>query len=354
MNAAITNSFCLFVFLGFSACAPGSCFTGTAEFHVHELPDGSKEIHDGMGRRLVLVPRDNPLPKGIDPSRVIRTPVKRVVVYSDFNMGLLRALGVLDKTLVGVTKSREHFSSLDVQRGMDSGRITYLGQSTAVDMERLKSVAPDVVFTWDQGIIPLLDNLGIQVVITSTPTAMSLQTRLHFIEFLALFFHKDKEAKGFVRKVEQAFHDIRRTTKKSKRKPRVIWGDIYPKRVLVEPVNAWASQLVEYAGGDYVLDDVYGAACLEITLEKFYLSGQKTDVLFTYRSSRLGIDSKEKLMAENPQMTDIRPFHQGKVYCPQDHYHESSHKLDEILREIAAILHPELYPNHPFGYFRKL
>jgi iron complex transport system substrate-binding protein len=43
-----------------------------------------------------------------------------------------------------------------------------------------------------------------------------------------------------------------------KKKPKVIWGDVFSKRVLVEPGNSWAAQIVQAAGGDYLFADVAG------------------------------------------------------------------------------------------------
>jgi iron complex transport system substrate-binding protein len=42
-------------------------------------------------------------------------------------------------------------------------------------------------------------------------------------------------------------------------KPNVIWGDIYEKRVLVEPINSSPAEIILLAGGEYAFDDVVGA-----------------------------------------------------------------------------------------------
>jgi iron complex transport system substrate-binding protein len=56
----------------------------------------------------------------------------------------------------------------------------------------------------------------------------------------------------------------------------------------------------------------------------------------------------------NPLLADIRPFKKGKVYAPLPHYTQSGDHLDKILTEIAAILHPEVYPDYQYRYFTEL
>jgi len=85
----------------------------------------------------------------------------------------------------------------DVKTGMETGKIAYLGNSNAIDFERLKKQQPELVLTWDPAIIPMLNDLGIACVITSTPVAMCLNARMSFVKFLAPFFGRQQEADDF-------------------------------------------------------------------------------------------------------------------------------------------------------------
>ncbi|MGD8844466.1 MAG: ABC transporter substrate-binding protein, partial [Desulfobacteraceae bacterium] len=136
--------------------------------------------------------------------------------------------------------------------------------------------------------------------------------------------------------------------------PKVMWGDIYEKRVLVEPGNAWVGELVGLAQSDYLFEDVYGTSCIEIAIERFLYSGEEADILFTYRTRDSGATSKAAIARMNPLLKEIRPFKRGKVFAPLPHYVQSGDHLDEILTEIAAILHPDLYRNYQRRYFVEL
>lgn len=329
-------------------------FIQIGEFTVNRISEQRTEVRDGAGRILVLVPRNAPAPKDVAPNRLVRIPVQRVVAYGFFDVSTLRALGVLESVLVGVTYPAKDWYIPEVRQGMAAGRIAYLGNSSSIDFERLKQLQPELVLTGDPAIIPMLDTLGIPCVITSTPTAMCLNARMRFVQFLAPFFGKEDEADAYFQRVNDALIAIRMRTAGAGPRPKVMWGDIYEKRVLVEPGNAWVGELVELVESDYLFDDIYGTSCIEISVERFLYSGEEADILFTYRGRESGVTSKAALARMNPLLKNIRPVTQGKVYAPLPLYWQSGDRLDEILTEIAAILHPEVYPGYQYRYFTEL
>lgn len=329
-------------------------FLQIGEFSINRISPERTEVRDGAGRTLVLIPREATMPKDVPPNQVVRVPVQRVVAYGYFDVAVLRALGVLEQTLVGVTAPAKRWYIPEIKRGMEAGRIAFIGDASSIDYERLKQSEPELVLTWDPSVIPMLDDLRIPAVVTTTSKAMCLNTRMRFVQFLAPFFQKEREADAFFARIDAALRDIRARTAGLAHQPKVMWGDIYEKRVMVEPGNAWVGELVGLAQSDYQFKDVFGTSCIEITVERFLYSGQDADIFFTYRTGEMGATSKEALAKLNPLIKDISPLKRGRVYAPLPHYNQTSDRLDEILTEISAILHPEAYPDYHLQYFTEL
>lgn len=329
-------------------------FLQIGEFTITRVNDQLTLARDGAGRTLALVPRGAAAPDGYAASMIIRTPVQRVAAYGSFDIATLRVLDEIN-TLVGVTTPAEKWFVKDIQKRMAEGKTVYLGNSNAIDYERLKKQRPELVLTWDPSIIPMLDELGIACVITSTPVAMCLNARMSFVKFLAPFFHREVEADAFFNRVSAALEDIRQRTRGQLTKPNVMWGDMYEKRVLVEPGNAWIGELVGLVQSDYLFEDVYGTSCIEISMERFIHSGMEAGIYFTYRTPKSGATSKAAMKRLHPLMADIKPLGpEGKVYAPLPHYSQSGHRLDEIFTEISAIIHPDLYPGYQLQFFQQL
>jgi len=328
-------------------------FKAIGQFSLRALDDGCYQITDGVGREIFLAPRGQPAPPQADPANVVPIPVRRMAMDSGRDASLLITLGVID-TVVAVSGGPKDWTIPQIKKGLADGAIVSLGQNHALDYEQLSKAKPDVFFTWDESLIPMLAELGVPTVITNTELARDLDTQIRFVELLAPLFDRQRQADEYVARVYAALETIKAKTRQTQSKPKIIWGDIYSKRVLVEPGNSWAAQIVEAAGGDYLFMDVAGDTCLEIALERFYASGNQADVMITYRGPALGMATKAQMAKANKSIAGIRPLTAGRVYCPLDHYRQSSHRLDEVLIDLAAIIHPELYPGHKLKFFMEM
>lgn len=350
--------FLILVTLALSCCddeKKNTPFLQIGEFAINEVSSDLTIVRDGAGRKLALIPRDADLPEGFQKDMVVRVPVKRVVAYGGFDVAALRVLGVLEETLVGVTKPEEKWFVDDVKQGFQQGRIAFVGDSAAINFEVLKHQQPELVLTWDPSVIPMLSSLDIPCIITSTPVAMCLNARMSYVKFLAPFFEREQEAEAFFQRVSGSLRQIRERTAGDWDTAKVMWGDMYEKRVLVEPGNAWVGELVGLVQSDYLFEDVYGTSCIEISMERFLYSGQEANIYFTYRTPETGATSKAALKELHPLLADINPLSsQGKVYAPLPHYSQSGDKLAEIFTEIAAIIHPKAYPGYQLNFFQEL
>jgi len=244
-------------FLLFSGCQ--SSFRHFGEFSVKRLKNGCKVVTDGVGRRLLLVPRGREAPGEYKEIQRVEIPVERVVTYSGMDAARLETLGVVD-SIAGVVNQKEDWYIPEIREGMEEGRIVYLGEYTSIDYERLRVINPDVVFTYDEGVIPKLKELNIPCVITSTKLAKDLPAHIGFIQFLSTFYNEEEKAKAFVENQFKKIDEITAKRSETKKGLKTVWGDIHEKKVLVEPGNSWPAQLVEKAGGSYLFHDLQGAA----------------------------------------------------------------------------------------------
>jgi len=333
-------------------CDSGN-FQSIGSFTVKKQ-SGYTLVSDGIGRKFILVPRGQKPPEKIADATVVYTPVKRVIAFSTCDVSFLVGFGILQEVLVGVTQEKGKWTNESIRQAMDEGKIVFIGDSTRINYELLKSVQPDIVFTWNADILPTLDDLKIPAVITNSETAMGLEAQIKYVNFVAPFFSKEKDGDIFVNRFLKAADRIKARLPEVKERPSVIWGDAYNKRVLVEPNNSWVAQLIKISGGRYELDDVQGASCLEITLERFFLAGKKADIMFTYRSPRTGINTKKQLAIDNPLMATIRPMTNGQIYTPKPLFYESYHRLDDVMMEIASILQPSVYGSPRYEFFQRL
>ncbi len=241
--------------------AAGASFMAFGPFTIQQLPHGRYMITDALGRKILLVPRGQSLRPGSAAQTIVRIPIRRVAISGGRDTSILMVLGEMDK-LVAVTGRPDGWVLEPVKRGLATGRIASVGQGHNLDYEQLAKLKPEVFFTWDEAAIPMLERLGITVVITYADTARDLETQLNIALLMGVFFGQKAiaRAKAYITRVKAAAARLKAIVARATSRPRVIWGDIYEKRVLVEPGNSWAAQLVKLAGGEYLFDDIRGTS----------------------------------------------------------------------------------------------
>ncbi len=76
--------------------------------------------------------------------------------------------------------------------------------------------------------------------------------------------------------------------------------------------------------------------------------------MFTYRGLSTGARSIEEMVRMNPLVKMIKPIQRKAVYVPLKTYTQYGDEIDNILEEIASILHPDIFPKRELKFFMKL
>ncbi len=333
-----------------------------SHFNIEYLDDGYKIITDGMGRRLLLYPRGKPVLKGFDKTRAVEIPVRRVALNNTVNAALLRPIRALDSIagicLGGMGMKATNFDT--IQKGMASGKIVHLGNGNPVDYERLKVLAPDIVFgrDWNQRLIPMLDSMKIPVAVVDYFREDRPLAQLEWVRFVAAFYNKEKEAALFLDRMEKKIAAVAARAKQAEYKPKVLSGVIHSGKVHVPKSDSCLAHVFATGGGDYVFKDLrplkYMAGYGSITMEAFYAGAKNADLYITESSAGHGPKTIRELSAAAKIELDIKPVRTQKIWVTQPWYWESMDHMDEIVEDIASIIHPELFPDHKLGFFIRM
>jgi len=76
--------------------------------------------------------------------------------------------------------------------------------------------------------------------------------------------------------------------------------------------------------------------------------------VFIYPSFPPYVSSIEDILKGGPILAKLKTVKEGKVWCFQPWYYQSLDKTEGIIEDLAAIFHPELYPEHELKYVMKL
>lgn len=328
-----------------------------AKFKIENLADHCKKVTDGEGRELLLVPRGQEAPSEYSKLPVINTPVKRVVALSTTQASLLRPLDELG-SIVGTNTDKDKWHIDEMKKGLESGKVQLIGSGMGpIDYDKIVALKPDVVFMStsspaDVEKLRKLEELRVPVAVDNESHEKDPLGRMEWVKFLAAFYEKEEKADVLFNNVVKKTEEIEKKVAGAKVKPKVLWGILYQGKVYVADGDSYAAKMIEMAGGDYLFKDKKGGR--EITLEEFYARGKEADVFMSDTLPQYGTTSIAKITEQGKVLADLKTIKEGKVWCYQPWYYESLDKTDEIIADLGAIFHPDLFPNAELKQFMQL
>lgn len=328
----------------------------TDSFSVEYLENDVKIVMDGEKQKFLLVPKEGQVPEGYDDATLIRTPVENVLLCSTTQVGMIRPLGVWDK-VGGVTQDKGTWPFPEIEEGLDSGRITYVGESYEPDYEKIQDLNPDITFVYtgsypQADIINKLEELGLPYAVDNEYMEAKHEGRMEWIKFLATFFNEDEKA---VEYVDRQIKDLEEMASKIKdaEKPKVVWGNIYDGVVYVPGPESYVAESVRVAGGDYLVPEIKGTGSPQISVEEFYILLQEADV-FMYSSNQMYVPDYQALFDLVPVMEDAPVVKNKNVWQFSIDYYMNTDQADEQVIDLAAIFHPELFKDYKITHYNLL
>lgn len=366
-NRALLVLVAIALLVGLAGCRAKEKAAGAGEvpveyatgFKIERLEGGGYLLTDGGGRTLLLLPRGQQSPKEYEQLPRVEIPVERVVVASTTQAALLRPLGEL-ASVVGVATEKEHWYIPEIREGMEAGKIRLVGSGMGpLDYEAVLALKPDLVFLYTGSpdtvqMLKKLEELKIPVAVENSHLEAHPLGRLEWIKFLAAFYGKLAAAEQYFEAAVKQAEEIQQAVAGVGSRPKVLWGLIYQGKVYVPAGESYVARMIEMAGGDYLFKDLQGTGSSTVTLEEFYSRGREAQVFISATMPNYGITSIAKLVEQEKRLGDLSVVREGKVWCFQPWYYQSLDKIVEMIADLAAIFHPEVFPKAEIRHHMKL
>ncbi len=324
----------------------------TNAFSISYLKGGVKKVIDGDKRTLILVPEGKEVLEEYKNEIIIKTPLNNVLLGSTTQGCHLRALDEIG-SIKGVTTEESQWYIEEVKKAMQSGNIEYVGQSSAPDYEKITISKPSLAITYSgsyglQDMMKKLDELKIDYAVCNEYLEQDPLGRMEWIKFIGAFYDKEEDAEKYfdatVAKLDEMKSKI-----SSAQKTKVSWGMVSNGTVYVPAADSYVAKMIEMAGGEYVFKDanVGGGT---VSLEDFYAKSKDADVLI-YSSLSQYAPTLKSVVEQAPILGDTSPVKNKNVWCFHPDYYQALDKTDELIVDLAAIFHPELYKDYTAKHY---
>ncbi|HLU08750.1 MAG TPA: ABC transporter substrate-binding protein [Oceanobacillus sp.] len=310
----------------------------------------------------VLVQCGTPAPEGYEDAAIIEVPIDTVVSMSTTYVPHFVELGLLDH-VVGVDEF-DFIYNADMRELIETGEIVEVGGSSAVNVELVLDLDPDLIMTFglgspDYDAHPVLLDAGLNVALNSDYMETSPLGRAEWIKFTAMFFNREADANAFFDGVAERYNELVAQVGEIEERPTVLVNGNYGDTWFVAGGASYTAQLIKDAGGDYLWADDDSTGGLPLSFEAVLERGQDADYWINPNFWFSLADG----LAEDERYAEFEAFQNGNVYNNNarvnefggnDYLEGGVVNPDVLLADLVAIFHPELLPDHELFYYQQL
>ena len=299
----------------------------------------------GVLHRYVLVPRDAELPDNLPEGTIVRTPVKRALVYSSVHTSLLRELGAID-AVRGIV-DRQYFVDSLLLADIDAGQVADCGNSMNPTVEKVIDMQPDAILLspYQDASYGQITQLDIPIIECADYLEYDPLGRAEWMKFYGLLVGQRERADSLYDAVVNAYDEVKQVAAKAASRPTVVTEMVISGVWSVPGGQSYMARIIRDAGGDYLWADDDNTGSLSLDFNQVLARAQQADYWFLKWTN---INSLNDLQGAYELNKEMEAFKNKRVYvCDTEKsrfFDRVPFHPDLLLREFAAIMHPELFP----------
>jgi iron complex transport system substrate-binding protein len=310
-----------------------------------------------------LVKRGSELPQGLDSASVIFVPLRKIVCMSTTHIAMISALGE-EKSIVGMSGTNFIYSP-DLLKNVDKGLISDVGYEANLNKELILKISPDLIMIYgigseSAGYVGKLKELGSKVIINADYLEIDPLGRAEWIKLFGALYCKEKLADSIYKSEVEEYTKLKSNIDQNIRnRPTVLLGLPYRDTWYISPGNSFISKLISDAGGDYLWKDTESSVSMPYGIENVYIKGMKADFWLNIGS----VSSRNEIANADQRLNDLPCFKNDNLFNNNnrvtvnggnDFWESGSLYPHLILKDIATILHPELFSDHKLTFYRRI
>ena len=315
-------------------------------------------------QRLLILRNGAEPPAGFD-GQVVAAPVSRVVCLSSSHVALFDALGEV-RRIKGVS-GIDYIANPYIREHRPGGEVRDIGYDTALDFETLAALQPQLAFIYgvagENGVLTgKLRELNIPYIYIGDYLEPSPLGKAEWLMVAAEVCDCPDRGRevfgGIAERYNTLAQRIGQHVAEIGRRPKALLNTPYRDTWFMPPARNYMVRLIRDAGGDTHTVSDEGNASLPVDMEQACLLAAGADVWLNVGSCR----SLDELKAANPRFADIPAVRSGQVFNNDrrrtpaggsDFWESGATHPDLILRDLAAIFHPDLAAD-TLVYYRQL
>lgn len=306
----------------------------------------------------ILVPDSVKLPGNLPHGTVVRTPLKRALIYSSVHNSLVSEFGSID-AIKGVCDA-PYIHQPELARRIASGVIADCGVGTSPDIERIIAIEPDGIMLSpfeNSGTYGKVGQLGIPIIECADYMETSPLGRAEWMKFYGMLFGKEDVAARMFADTKAEYLALKQSVDTTAVAPKLIIDRLYGQAWYVPAANSTMGIFIKDAGGDNPFDSYMQSGSVGLSGEEVLYKASDADV-WLVRYSQSSDKTLGELSDDNAIYRQFDALKSGRVYgCNTSRtyfYEEVPFHPQWLLNDLIMIFHPEKFDNIAPRYFTKM
>jgi iron complex transport system substrate-binding protein len=310
-----------------------------------------------------LVKRGDKVPEGFDKAAIIWVPVRRIITMSTTYLTMISAIGEEGK-VIGVSGPDLYYNE-KIREAAHSGKIADVGYDDNLNKELVVKLQPELVMVYgvgseSSGYIGKMKDLGIKVMFNADYLENDPLGKAEWIKVFGELFLKGKKADELFSEIAAEYNAIKSLIiEKADHKPKVMLGLPWKDSWFISPGNSFMSRLISDAGGDYLWKNTFSDVSMPYGIENVWMKAMNADYWLNISS----ISHTSEILTIDYRLGDLPSFRKGNLFNNNnriaknggnDYWESGAVNPQVILKDIAAILHPDLFPGYNYYYYKKI
>ena len=317
----------------------------------------------GVNQVFYLVKRGTKMATLPDSSSVIFVPVRKIICTSTTHIAMIEALGEVN-SVVGVSGTNLIYSP-EVIKNVNKGLVGDIGYDANLNKELIIKLSPDLIMIYgigseSTGYVGKVKELGIKVIMNADYLETDPLSRTEWIKLFGALYCKENLADSIFESEVEKYIKLKKYIEQNiSVRPKVLLGLPFKDTWYVSSGNSFISKLISDAGGDYLWRDTESSISMPYGIENVYLRGLTADYWLNVGS----ISSRNEISAVDQRLNDLPCFKNDNLFNNNkrvtsnggnDYWESGSLYPHLLLKDIATILHPEVFEDHELVYYKKI
>ena len=310
-----------------------------------------------------LVRRGAEIPEGIDQKSIIYVPIRKIICMSSTHIAMVSALNEA-ASVTGVSGAGFLYDTALVRRHGE-GLIRDVGYEDNLNKEMIVTLAPDLVMAYgvgseSTGYLGKIRELGIKVLLNADYLETDPLGKAEWIKLFGSLYCRETLADSVFDSITREYNLLRDFIRdNSTGRPEVLLGLPFRDTWFISPGNSYISRMITDAGGSYLWKETNSSASIPMGMENVYLRALKADYWLNPGSA----NSVNDILAIDTRLENLPCFRNGNIYNnnmrtngkgANDYWESGTIKPHLLLKDMATILHPELFRDSDLYYYRKI